>query len=227
MICRRPGPEILVAVPTRGQIQWATVTRLQQIRDAEKGLPPILYEADHLSVAATRNLIIRKFLDGPCKVLVMVDDDVVPDEKMLRLTDYVPQYAMAGAPSIRFGMVGAPYPTLGSMGLIHTVYEETTPGSFQDSLLGLTTATVGSGVEECAAIGTGCVAIARETLETLEEPWFEITQDDDGRVISDDILFCHRLAKEGLAIGVDWDQAADHHTTVSLAAIYIGGPVYA
>lgn len=226
VVCRRPGREILVTVPTRGAIQWATVTRLQQIRDEEKGLPPIVYEADHLSVAATRNLIVTRFLAGDWKVLVMVDDDVVPDEKMLRLCDYVPQFAMAGAPSIRYAMVGVPYLRPGEAGgLTHTVYEETSPGSFAESPLGLRTAEVKTGVQSCAAIGTGCVAIARETLEALEPPWFEIVYDDEGRVISDDILFCQRLARLDMTIGVDWDQAADHHTTVSLAAIYMGARV--
>ncbi len=208
MVCRRPGPEILVAVPTRGQIQWATVTRLQAIRDAEKGLPPILYEADHLSVAATRNLVVAKFLAGDWKVLVMCDDDVVPDERMLGIVDHVPAYAMVGIPYFRVRPGG---------GVIHMVYEETAPGAFLDSMLRVQQ--VGAGVEQCAAIGTGSVAIAREVLEAMEPPWFDIVYDSEGRVISDDIVFCQRLMLEGLKVGVDWGQAADHHTTVSMAQI--------
>ncbi len=188
-VCHRPAAEILVAVPTRGQVGWATVTRLQEIRDRERGLAPILYQPGHLSVAATRNR-----LAGSWKVLVMVDDDVVPDARMLQLVDLIPEYGIAAAPTL--------VAINGKLGV---------------NAYGADGREVrGQGVTEVIAVGFGCVAIDRELVHRGQP--FELGY-RDGQAVSDDVMFCEKARAAGARVAADFRIACDHHTSVSLAAL--------
>jgi hypothetical protein len=195
--------QVLIAVPTRGQIQWATVTRLQEIRDAG-GFPPIVYQPGNLSVAQTRNRIVRTFLAGDYDTLVMVDDDIVPSPHFL---DSVLPLADG------FWMVALPHPMphpADRSQIILTVYD--------DELRPLEPV---AGLNECAYVATGCVAIAREPLELLAPAPFRINADPAATITSDDFLFCDDLRANGFKVGYWWDGwYADHHTITSLAPLY-------
>jgi len=193
---------VLLSVPTRGQIQWATVTRLQEIRDAG-GYPPVEYQPGNLSVAQTRNRIVRTFLAGDYDVLVMVDDDIVPSpmflDRVLPLQD-------------GWGMVALPHPMphpADRSRLILTVYD--------DDLRPLAPEL---GLHECAYVATGCVAIAREAIEAIGSAPFRIDADPDAEITSDDFLFCQDIRNEGFRVGY-WHDGwyADHQTVTSLAPL--------
>lgn len=198
---------VFLSVPTRGQIQWQTVTRLEQIRDENQGLPPILYQPGNLSVALTRNRIVKQFLASSCDTLIMVDDDVVPPphllESLLPIAD-------------GFGMVAVP----------HSMPSPSDPGrlvltSFQETRDGLVGCDLAFGLNEVAAVATGCVAISRAALVSLGANPFRIENDPDAVITSDDFLFCADLRKAGFKIGCWWDGwYADHLSTVSLAPIF-------
>jgi hypothetical protein len=198
--------EILVAVPTRGAIQWATVTRLQEVRDACHGLPPIIYQPGNLSVAQTRNRIVKRFLAGDWRALAMVDDDVVPSPHFLEMRCLLDDYAMLCQPH--------PFP------LPHDP-SRLALGAFDLAPLGLVRADLGDGVTEVDAVATGCVIIAREPLVELGPAPFRIADDPDAPEVSDDFLFCRDLRAAGHRIGawVDHGWFADHHATVSLAPL--------
>lgn len=189
--------KILVAVPTRGQVSWATCTRLQEIRDANPGLPPIVFRPGHLSVALTRNHIVRQFLAGDWEALIMVDDDVVPATTMLSLVEGFDSYDVVAMPTFVWRPNLAPVPV---------------PAVFGMSDIQL----VGGGALRAAEIvGTGCIAIHRRVLEGLHEEPFTVGF-EDGRDVSDDIMFCRAVRAAGFTIGADFTTGADHHTTVSL-----------
>lgn len=197
--------DILLSVPTRGQIGWATVTRLEEIRDATPGLTPIHYQAGNLSVALTRNKIVNHFLSGPWQVLAMVDDDIVPPPSFLDLRAWLPEYALLAVPH------PMPNPNDPSS-LILTAFDETGEG--------LTAANIGTGVNECDAVATGCVLINREALTALGPNPFRIENDPAAGITSDDFLFCRDLKAAGLKVGYFFDGwYADHHTTISLAPL--------
>lgn len=189
---RRSAQTIFVGVPTRGQVGWATVTRLQQIRDANPGLVGVLYQPGHLSVAQTRNRIVKAFLETDCEVLVMVDDDVVPPLELLTIASLIPSYAMVGVPTLVWNPVA---------GLHANVYDE------EHRPLRST-----GKVTECAYTGLGCAAISRDAIEDCIP--FRVKDE-----VSDDILFCDALRDTDYRIAADFRLAADHHTTVSLAAV--------
>lgn len=196
---------VFLAVPTRGQIQWQTVTRLEEIRDRHPGLRPILYQLGNLSVALTRNRIVRRFLGTDCDVLVMVDDDIVPPPTMLS------QGLILGG----FGMVAIPHPMPNPddpSELVLTAYDYGEDG--------LAPVILEDGMNKVDAVATGCVAIKREVLVALGPNPFQISNDPDAATISDDFLFCKDVRSAGFMIGAWWDGwYCDHVTTVSLAPI--------
>lgn len=197
--------DVLLAVPTRGQVGWATATRLGEIRDRSPGLAPIAYVPGNLSVALTRNTIVRRFLDGPWKVLAMVDDDVVPPPRFLDMADRLTGY----------GMLGIPYPLVLKDVQVGLAVFNRVEG-------GLRYARITSGVHRCDAIGTGCVMIPRETLEQLGADPFRMAHDPTAEITSDDFLFCDLLAEAGISVGY-WmpsDGYADHQRLCSLGRWY-------
>lgn len=194
---------ILLSVPTRGQIQWATVTRLDEIRD--KGfLDPILYQPGNLSVAQTRNKIVQKFLAGDWEALAMVDDDIVPPPYFLELAERLDEFALIASP--------------------HPMPHPRNPGeviltAFDYGWDGLSPAEIDlDGYAECGAVATGAVIIRRDVLEQIK---FRITDDPTETVTSDDFAFCENLRNAGFRIGYEirggW--FSDHHSTVSLAPL--------
>lgn len=195
---------VFLSVPTRGQIQWQTVTVLESIRDKNPNLPPVLYQEGNLSVALTRNKIVRKFLKTSAETLVMIDDDTVPSPHFLEVLTPVPE---------GYGMVGLPYPTVHNGSLGFTAYRRKEAGyEFVTSF--------SKGWNDVDGLGTGCVAIPRTTLVELGPDPFRIEVNPEADVTSDDLLFCRDLQKKQLKIGVWWDGwYADHIRAVGLAPL--------
>jgi hypothetical protein len=203
---RRSGYHVLLSVPTRGQIQWQTVTRLEEARDATPGLRPILYQPGNLSVAMTRNRVVRRFLETDCTTLVMVDDDVVPPMDFIGLLDrHVGEYGLVAIPH--------PMPVPADPGLVAL-------GAFLRVTAGYAGASLDLGMNEVDAVATGCVAVSREALEALGDAPFRIEHDPSADVTSDDFLFCSDLQEAGFRIGCWWDgRPCDHVSSVSLGPI--------
>jgi len=198
----------MLAVPTRGQIGWQTVTRLEEIRDRTPGLAPIVYQPGNLSVALTRNRIVKRFLETDATTLVMVDDDVVPPPHALEALDpLIPEFGMAAVPH--------PHPWPHDPGRIVLSAYDSAPGG------GFAPATLAQGVNEVAAVATGCVAISRAALEATAPAPFRVSHDPDDLISSDDFLFCADLRILGFRIAA-WADGwfADHVTTVGLAPLW-------
>ena len=203
---KRSGYHLFLSVPTRGCVSWQTVTRLEAVRDDTPGLRPILYQPGNLSVAQTRNRIVKQFLATDCTTLVMVDDDVVPPPHFLAALDrLIPEFACVAVPH------PMPSPADPST-LILTAYLEASGG--------LVAASLTEGANEVDAVATGCVAISREALENLGPAPFRIAHDPDAPITSDDFLFCADLKTAGFRVGAWWDGwPCDHISTVSLAPL--------
>ena len=207
----RSFAHIMVAVPTRGQVAWQTVQQLEAIRDASKGLPPIAWQPGTLSVALTRNIIVRRFLASPCEVLVMVDDDVAPPPHMLDALLPAPQRLLPDG----YGMVGLPDPQFVAQTghLILTAWRQ--------GPLGLANVQeFRQGWNDCDVLATGCCAIPRATLEQLGPDPFRMPNSPDAPALSDDFIFCEDVRAAGLRIGCWMDGAfADHVRPANLGHI--------
>jgi hypothetical protein len=197
--------EILISVPTRGDVTVILANRLQEVREQDRNIPPIYFEEGHLSVAETRNKIVEYFMGGEWKALVMIDSDVCPNPEFLKITDHLTTYGMVGCPVPIFGL---------ARGLFFAVYsEKNEPILPQRASVGVMT--VGS-------IGTGCVAIAREVFEKLGSRPFDLGYAEDGTFESDDVRFCQKVRKAGFKIGCHWDQPADHWQRFHAIALMLG-----
>ncbi len=199
---KRSGHHVMLAVPTRGAIRWETVTRLDTIRDATPGLRPIVYQPGNLSVALTRNRIVKEFFATDCELLVMVDDDVVPPPTMLETFTGMTGFGIAAIPH--------PMPDPDNHGrLILTAWDE--DGHISD---------LEDGWNEVGVVATGCCAVTRHALSAMRRNPFSISNDPDNPV-SDDFLFCRDLRAAGFTVGAWMDGwYADHVTTVSLAPLH-------
>ncbi len=186
--------QVVVAVPTRGQIGAGTMSMLERIRDLNPALPPIVFSVGHLSSYETRNDVAKFLLDHEeWQAVIMVDDDVVPSENnMLGLVD--PLEVIGD-----FSIVGSAYPIfqpqVNALPMIaafdHDPGRETWPC--------LADCWQRRGVHEVEAVGFGCVAIHRRVFENLSYPWFEPTFTKHG-LMTDDIAFCHRVRRAGMKV---------------------------
>lgn len=202
---RRSGHHVLLTVPTRGSVTWQTATMLEAARDYTPGLRPILYQPGNLSVALTRNLIVRQFLATDCTTLVMVDDDVVVPANFIEILDpFVGDYGMVALPH------PATHPTEPGR-LFLTAYDEVEGGWLKPRTR------LVEGINEVAAVATGCVAVSRSAIEALGPAPFRIAHDPDENVTSDDFPFCAALRAAGFKIGAFWGAGmVDHVNTVCL-----------
>ena len=203
---------IQLAVPTRGLVDWNTVVRLGQIRDANPGLPPIHYEAGRLAVTDVRNRIAHKFLASDAHLLLMVDDDVIPPLGILHMLDR--DLDIVGAPYPIIRVEGAiPFPCALEYDTTHDTYR-TLPDPFGRT-----------GLVKVDAIGTGCMAITRRVLEhpDLRIP-FRLGTDEYGQLrMSEDVQFCHMARAAGFSVWADFDQRPDHFVAgVSLNRLHDG-----
>ena len=206
----RDSSHIQIAVPTRGQIQWQTVHRLNEIRDGAKGLPPVMFQPGNLSVALTRNKIVRRFLDTDREILIMVDSDIVPPLHTLGVLTPVPD---------GYGIVGIPHPHQfpGTSHLVLSAYRLTSQGlaNMQE---------FSHGLNDVDAIATGCVAIPRSVLEMLGPDPFRIAHNPTDTITSDDFLFCADVRAAGLKVGSWFDgQICDHIQLSNLAGVFAAG----
>jgi hypothetical protein len=202
---QRDNSHIQIAVPTRGQIHWQCIQRLSEIRDAAKGMPPIMWQPGNLCVAQNRNYLFKRFLETDCEILLMVDDDIICPPTLL--TDLLPV-------ADGYGMVGIPYPVThpvaGALGFC--VYNESPEG--------FTWADMNPGLNECDGIGTGCVAIPRKIVEEFGPDAFRVDPSSSAHVRSEDLLFCQDLRRAGYKVGYVYTAWwADHCRAVNLSPI--------
>jgi hypothetical protein len=190
-------------------VQWQTVATMQAARDYDPSLPPVLYQEGNLSVALTRNRIVEQFLASDCDVLAMVDDDIAPPLNFVELLlPFVGEYAMVGMPHV------SPHPTE-PHNLILCVYAADPEGLRPMGLF--------DGINECAALATGCVLISRRALVELGPAPFRIEHDPRAALQSDDMLFCADLRTAGFRIGCYWNgHPVDHFRATNLTPLYEG-----
>lgn len=222
----RNPTEIFVAVPTRGDVQAATVNRLQEIREAHPGLPPILYKTGPPSIPDVRNLIVDAFLATDCQVLIMCDDDIIPDRALLDICDLIPDYAVIGHPYLmppRQTIYSRSIPSLRQgddpegFQLAYAVFvQDSRSREIIDRVRLAVAEPYTGGVQECYAVGFGCFAASRDVIEHIRPIRFG---EKNGEVVIDDIVFCHEAQQAGYKVAACWDHVADHYTRVSLSAL--------
>jgi len=198
-------PKILIAIPNMGTID----TRLVQLLlkwTAEKD------ERFNLSILApihvvphdnARNLCIDAFLNGSWTHILFIDSDVIPP------SDAVEKLLETRAPFVS-GVYHAPKNMEGVILRIPHVYME---GKKE-----MRPHHNGSGVEEVAGVGAGCMLVERGLIEAVRKAHgscFRFRYDDHGKVIlGEDFDFCSKVRQVGQKIMVNHDVQCLHNKTV-------------
>ena len=223
---KRWASGVQIAVPTAGSVHWATVDRLQEIRDTHRWVPPVWYSPCHLGVTVNQNLIVERFLAEGGEVLVLVEDDVVPSLNMLSICDLIPDYGVTFQPYLMAirpfwanrKKIASQSSSRQEEGLAYCVFEEDPLG---EPVVGRTSLRIqprGVGAQQCYAVGTGCTAISREVLLALQADPFRFEK-QNGEFVGNDVAFCHQVNLAGFKVGVWWDEVADHHPRTSLETV--------
>lgn len=197
----------LLCVPTRGQVWHGTAAALLDLRmdaTAAGERLPISFCRSKTSVVEARNLCFQRFLQGDWKVLLMVDDDVVPSVDVLNFIDIV----LAGEADIVSSVCPVIRPGLP---VVPNLYEV-----LPTSQLGIPIQRIVSehGLQRFDAVGFGVVAMHRKVVQKLKV--CRQRTDRNGVVtMGEDVDFCARARAEGFKVACDLDVVSDHMMTVS------------
>jgi len=134
-----------------------------------------------------RNSLVKSFLKGDCTHLFFMDSDMeFPPNTLSRLLEH-DKYIVAGFYTRKL----PPFASVIFKGDMDdwTTWNPTTEDRLQ----------------KCSAVGTGCMLIKRNVLETMEWPWFSYEKDLQGKekYMSEDVVFCINAKKNGFDIWVD------------------------
>lgn len=182
----RPG---IVGVPTR---EWLWTRSAWALKNLE--LPPgsrHLWNWGRSTIAAKRNLIIRKFLDADAEWVLFVDSDQAPEPGTAMHLLEVGENIVSG---LIFQRVPPHAPCSGQMDddgqarPLEAISPATKP------------------VVEVDWTGCGCLLVRRSVFEALEPPWFEHTEPGAG----EDIYFCKKAREAGFTIYVDTRRDVPH-----------------
>jgi hypothetical protein len=152
---------------------------------------------DEGDIANMRNQIVETALAAECTHLLMMDTDMLYHEDTIpRLLSHDLQ--IVGALCYRRKPPFDPLMFKGQPGDYHSIDE------WNEELV------------EVDATGTGCLMFNMDVFRYMPAPWFKFRYHDDGKVIGEDIGFCHDLRQAGNKIFVDTTIPASHLTTMEV-----------
>lgn len=191
----------LVGIPCGEQARWTEFARCLTFLRRPPGTRLAFNQGTYIQ--ASRNDLVSEMLSDPeSQWLLMLDDDHVfaPDlliQLLAHEVDVVGALALARKP---------PY--------FICAFEATDSRSGVSR--GLSIRDVPFALQEVAAVGTGAILIRRHVLEAIEPPWFEVSFDERGRNVSEDVTFCEKARGAGFHVYLDGAQSIGHLTGVSL-----------
>lgn len=194
---------VQLVVPNTGTVDTRLMVWLMQLM--HDGRHELHYAFPmYAPIASARNRIVREFLESPAEFdyLLMIDSDVVPESNPLDLVDK------------DLDIVGQICPIWkGNLAPGREVMWNLVP--LEGSML------LGEGLARVAAIGTGCVLIARRVLEHTEmRAPFREEYDEDGVIAQgEDVSFCHRAREAGFEVWADLGARCSHNRTVDLRQV--------
>lgn len=193
--------KIAAYIPTRGHVWWETAARCSTLwhEARERGHSLTLeYAQGNRGVVEVRNMIMEAFLESDADVLLMIDDDVVPGDRVLELCEVA-----AGG---RFSVVGGPCPIMRPRTtVLPNVYVWNEKTKQAEIALGIASR---GGIQECGMVGFGCVAISREACRRLRR--FKPKLEKGAWVMGEDLEFCLRARSQGFKVAAHMDVMCEH-----------------
>ncbi len=197
--------KIQISILNQGTISTELVTRIQEIAETSMYPISIAYPAGK-PISHNRNKIVKQFLETDFDYLLMMDNDCPPDsvERMIQMADY--DKDIIGG--LCFGF-------LKEM-IIPFCMKLNKQGTYDMAEIAIK-----SGVQECDAIGSGNMMIARRVLEDIPHP-FRNEYDSEGiKRRGLDFNFCKRAKEKGYKVWVDTDLLCSHFTRANLKDIWL------
>jgi len=201
----KPGA-VFWAVLMERSIQGEAVAALLDVAGAAAQAGARRISLGYMRTDMARNLIVEAFLkhsNSPNDVLVMLDaDHTHPPETVVQLAGYPAEIGVIGALAYRRGGHFDPcWFVKGDDGELHAAmtWEE-------------------GQVYECAAVGTGAIAIKRWVFDELDKagypwPYFRYEYPEAGAVPSEDIIFARACMAAGVSHYCDTGLTTPHILT--------------
>jgi GT2 family glycosyltransferase len=197
--------KIQISILNQGGINTKLVSQIQEIANTNMYPISIGYPAGK-PITHNRNKIVKEFLESDFDFLLMMDGDCPPDdvEKMIEMADYDKDI-----------IGGLCFGYLKEM-IIPFAMKKNEQGTYDMADLGIR-----SGIQECDAIGSGNMMIARRVLENMPFA-FKNEYDTEGIKIKGlDFNFCERAKEMGYKVWANTDLLCSHYTTVDLKNIWL------
>jgi len=202
---------LAIALPHTGQMMYwkffLSYTLLQK-PDHTLLVPSFQFhgEDEKKNISQVRENLVEQAFDHACTHVLMMDTDQV-----YYTEDMIPR------------MLSRNKPFLGT--IVHRRYPPFDPIVLQGTLGKYTQVPdetiYNSEVIEADALGFGCVLFELKPLLDLPQPWFCEDYTDDGKVVGEDINFCHCWKQAGYPIFVDTSIRISH-----LALSEVERPMY-
>lgn len=156
-------------------------------------------------ISSNRNKITKRFLETDCDFLLMIDDDVVPEDNPCELV--FADKDIIGVPALVRSagriMVWTAYIPHSS----GVAYSAVDLDALDDML----------DIFEVAIVGTGCILIKRKVLETLKAPFHSEFDEDGIQKFGTDFAFCRKALKEGFHVYTTVQRRCEHYKTVGFS----------
>lgn len=192
--------KVYIAVLNQGTVNTALSNLLIHITHDPRHHITITYPSER-PIANNRNKIVLSFLEGDWDYLLMLDDDTVPHRSPIDLIDTGKD------------IIGYPYPQWNS-GDIYWVVMDRDGDGYKPM-----PPERRYGVQQVDAIGTGCILIKREVLETVKAPFMRKWSEEGIAELGLDFYFCQKAIDAGFEVWCDWGAPCSHFKTIDLIEV--------
>lgn len=204
----------VIIVPTRGQIDFRTVIRWQNLihpmNQPKAWIFAAGHEVGHAYNAVLENVIAKGSPLANYKyVLTLEDDNLPPPDALLRLLESIEEYKLDAVSGIYFtkGEINMPM-AYGSA----LKYAQQGILSFEP--LDVRECLAAGSVLEVNGIAMGCGLWRMDLFREVPGPWFVTTESQ-----SQDLYFCERARRAGKRFGVDM-RVRVGHMDVNTGVVY-------
>ena len=212
---KRAKANVFIAVLNVGWINSDLANWLAWLNRKETRYGPIQINTmdfeTRMPLTVNVNSMVKKFLNTKSSHLLMLDDDIIPDDNLLKRFVAYDKDVIGGSVLIWRKEWEGPMTCAAIKNL-----KNPTEYTFIDTVKGNN-----DGLREVDFVGLGCILIKRKVLEKMEPPWFKQVFDDDGKklVKGIDLYFCERAKDMGFEIYADRTKVIGQIVELNLAEV--------
>jgi hypothetical protein len=192
---------VMMRLMTRGDAMPSAIARMQWCRS--QGWDADMH-VNKVGIDIARSEVIAKARESNADYLIMVDDDVVPTDRILRLPEHGVPVVSGCVPSWSFGK------------LFWCIFDLDEDGTYRS----VTDFTEDHSLQQVYSVGGALLCIRRDVLEdTSQDPLFLFRRNSDGTVAhfgGEDCHFCQKVHRMGYPIYADPGMVGEHTPRIEL-----------